>query len=120
MRRFASGWFVFVLEWERLFFFLQIRKTVIGRSKQLFPQHLDVNQMQAGLLSGKYKRGSYQQSRDNYLEGLVFLDSDKSSGKDGESTSAEPILVQVRMVFGFLKIEIKLQGLLNCNRFRPR
>jgi hypothetical protein len=92
---------VFFLNGSGYSFFVD-SKTVIGRSKQLFPQHLDVNQMQAGLLSGKYKRGSYQQSRDNYLEGLVFLDSDKSNGKDGESTSAEPILVQVRTVRIFI------------------
>lgn len=43
-----------------------------------FPEHLPLSEVQRGLKSGKYLQGSFQASRENYLEANVFVqDSEK-------------------------------------------
>ena len=45
------------------------------REKMLFPEHLPLSAIQAGLKSGKYHQGAFQGSRQNYLEGHVSVSS---------------------------------------------
>ena len=45
------------------------------REKMLFPEHLPLSAIQAGLKSGKYHQGPFQGSRQNYLEGHVSVSS---------------------------------------------
>ncbi|KAL2087626.1 hypothetical protein ACEWY4_016454 [Coilia grayii] len=68
-------------------------KNEITSSKILFPEHLPLSQIQAGIKSGKYIQGTFRANRDNYLEGNVFV-----QGEGDEST------------------EILLQGLQQLNR----
>lgn len=65
----------------------------ISSSKVLFPEHLPLSRIQAGIKSGTYLQGTFRASRDNYLEATVFI-----QGDGGEST------------------EVLLQGLQNLNR----
>ena len=46
-----------------------------NRKKLYFPEHLPLSAIQLGLKSGKYLQGSFQGSRDNYLEGFVNVHS---------------------------------------------
>ncbi|XP_063068491.1 exosome complex exonuclease RRP44 [Engraulis encrasicolus] len=68
-------------------------KNEITSSKILFPEHLPMHQILAGVKSGKYIQGTFRANRDNYLEGNVFI-----QGEGDEST------------------EILLQGLAQLNR----
>ena len=43
--------------------------------KTIFPEHLPLSVIQAGLKSGKYLQGVFQASRENYLEGFVNVHS---------------------------------------------
>lgn len=45
------------------------------REKILFSEHLPLSVIQSGLKSGKYLQGSFQGSRENYLEGYVNVSS---------------------------------------------
>ena len=45
------------------------------REKTLFPEHLPLSAIQTGLKSGKYHQGTFQGSRQNYLEGHVNVAS---------------------------------------------
>uniref|UniRef100_A0A915JGH6 Protein DIS3 homolog n=1 Tax=Romanomermis culicivorax TaxID=13658 RepID=A0A915JGH6_ROMCU len=67
-------------------------KIMIAKGKTLFPEHLSLSELKIGLKSGHYFQGSFQASRENYLEGSVYLDA-KSKHR-----------------------EIFVQGLLNINR----
>ena len=40
-------------------------------NKPVYPEHLPLSDIQKGLKSGRYHQGSFQTSRDNYLEALV-------------------------------------------------
>lgn len=61
--------------------------------KVLFPEHFPLSKIQAGIKAGTFLQGTYRASRDNYLEGTVFV-----HGEGDEST------------------EVLLQGLTNLNR----
>lgn len=61
--------------------------------KVLFPEHLPLSKIQAGIKAGTFLQGTYRASRDNYLEGTVFVHG------DGEESA-----------------EVLLQGLTNLNR----
>lgn len=61
--------------------------------KVLFPEHLPLSKIQTGIKAGTFLQGTYRASRDNYLEGTVFV-----HGEGEEST------------------EVLLQGLANLNR----
>uniref|UniRef100_A0A8C9VKH7 Exosome complex exonuclease RRP44 n=1 Tax=Scleropages formosus TaxID=113540 RepID=A0A8C9VKH7_SCLFO len=65
----------------------------ITSSKILFPEHLPLSRIQAGIKSGTFLQGVFRASRDNYLEATVFVQGD---GDDGT--------------------EILIQGLQNLNR----
>lgn len=62
-------------------------------SRVLFPEHLPLSRIQAGIKSGTYLQGTFRASRDNYLEATVFI-----QGEGEDST------------------EVLLQGLQNLNR----
>uniref|UniRef100_A0A8D0AY30 Exosome complex exonuclease RRP44 n=1 Tax=Sander lucioperca TaxID=283035 RepID=A0A8D0AY30_SANLU len=62
-------------------------------SKVLFPEHLPLSRIQAGIKSGAFVQGTFRASRDNYLEATVFVQG------DGEEST-----------------EILIQGLQNLNR----
>uniref|UniRef100_A0AAQ5ZR98 Exosome complex exonuclease RRP44 n=1 Tax=Amphiprion ocellaris TaxID=80972 RepID=A0AAQ5ZR98_AMPOC len=65
----------------------------ITSSKVLFPEHLPLSRIQAGIKSGSFVQGTFRASRDNYLEATVFI---QGEGEDGT--------------------EILIQGLQNLNR----
>uniref|UniRef100_A0A3Q1EBU8 Protein DIS3 homolog n=1 Tax=Acanthochromis polyacanthus TaxID=80966 RepID=A0A3Q1EBU8_9TELE len=65
----------------------------ITSSKVLFPEHLPLSRIQAGIKSGSFVQGTFRASRDNYLEATVFI-----QGEGEDST------------------EILIQGLQNLNR----
>lgn len=68
-------------------------KNEITSSKVLFPEHLPLSRIQAGIKSGSFLQGTFRASRDNYLEATVFV-----QGEGEEST------------------EVLIQGLQNLNR----
>ncbi|XP_038592909.1 exosome complex exonuclease RRP44 [Micropterus salmoides] len=68
-------------------------KNEISSSKVLFPEHLPLSRIQAGIKSGSFLQGTFRASRDNYLEATVFI-----QGEGEEST------------------EVLIQGLHNLNR----
>lgn len=45
----------------------------VGSSKVLFPEHLPLSRIQAGIKSGAFLQGTFRASRDNYLEATVFV-----------------------------------------------
>ncbi|KAF3708111.1 Exosome complex exonuclease RRP44 [Channa argus] len=62
-------------------------------SKVLFPEHLPLSRIQAGIKNGSFLQGTFRASRDNYLEATVFV-----QGEGEDST------------------EVLIQGLQNLNR----
>ena len=55
-----------------LILFLWIEKQIT------FPEHVPISEVQRGIKSGKYLQGTFQASRENYLEANVFVqDSEK-------------------------------------------
>uniref|UniRef100_A0A672GXR6 Exosome complex exonuclease RRP44 n=1 Tax=Salarias fasciatus TaxID=181472 RepID=A0A672GXR6_SALFA len=68
-------------------------KNEITSSKLLYPEHLPLSRIQAGIKSGSFLQGTFRASRDNYLEATVFV---QGEGEDGT--------------------EVLLQGLQNLNR----
>uniref|UniRef100_A0A4W6DQ62 Protein DIS3 homolog n=1 Tax=Lates calcarifer TaxID=8187 RepID=A0A4W6DQ62_LATCA len=68
-------------------------KNEITSSKVLFPEHLPLSRIQAGIKSGSFLQGTFRASRDNYLEATVFV-----QGEGEDST------------------EVLIQGLQNLNR----
>ncbi|KAL1021732.1 hypothetical protein UPYG_G00017290 [Umbra pygmaea] len=68
-------------------------KNEITSSKVLFPEHLPLSRIQAGIKSGAFQQGTFRASRDNYLEATVFV-----HGEGDQST------------------EVLIQGLQNLNR----
>ncbi|XP_027035128.1 exosome complex exonuclease RRP44 [Tachysurus fulvidraco] len=65
----------------------------ISCSKLLFPEHLPLSKIQAGIKSGAFLQGSFRANTDNYLEATVFIHG------EGDKTT-----------------EVLLQGLQNLNR----
>ncbi|MBN3319472.1 RRP44 exonuclease, partial [Atractosteus spatula] len=63
------------------------------RSKILFPEHLPLSKIQAGIKSGRLLQGTFRANRDNYLEASVFVH------RDGEED-----------------VEVLIQGLSSLNR----
>ncbi|XP_077350506.1 exosome complex exonuclease RRP44 [Festucalex cinctus] len=68
-------------------------KNDITGSRVLFPEHLPLSKIQAGIKSGSFLQGTFKASRDNYLEAKVFIQKD-----EGDCT------------------EVLIQGLQNLNR----
>uniref|UniRef100_A0A665VVR5 Exosome complex exonuclease RRP44 n=1 Tax=Echeneis naucrates TaxID=173247 RepID=A0A665VVR5_ECHNA len=68
-------------------------KNEITSAKLLFPEHLPLSRIQAGIKSGCFLQGTFRASRDNYLEATVFV-----QGEGEDST------------------EVLIQGLQNLNR----
>lgn len=56
------------------FFFLP--QNEVTSSKVLFPEHLPLSRIQAGIKSGSFLQGTFRASRDNYLEATVFVQGD--------------------------------------------
>lgn len=68
-------------------------KNEVTSSKVLFPEHLPLSRIQAGIKSGSFLQGTFRASRDNYLEATAFVQG------EGEDTT-----------------EVLIQGLQNLNR----
>ncbi|XP_061767684.1 exosome complex exonuclease RRP44 isoform X4 [Nerophis ophidion] len=68
-------------------------KNDITSSKVLFPEHLPLSRIQAGIKSGSFIQGTFKASRENYLEATVFIQKDDEDGT-----------------------EVLIQGLQNLNR----
>lgn len=64
-----------------IFFFSFLAQNEISSSKVLFPEHLPLSRIQAGIKSGSFLQGTFRASRDNYLEATVFI-----QGEGEEST----------------------------------
>uniref|UniRef100_A0A8C3ANB8 Exosome complex exonuclease RRP44 n=1 Tax=Cyclopterus lumpus TaxID=8103 RepID=A0A8C3ANB8_CYCLU len=69
------------------------RLALSNDDKVLFPEHLPLSRIQAGIKSGTFLQGTFRASRDNYLEATVFV-----QGEGEDST------------------EVLIQGLQNLNR----
>ena len=50
----------------------------ITKSQIIFPEHLSVSKIHAGIKSGKLLQGTFQASRENYLEGSVSVQIDET------------------------------------------
>ncbi|XP_038149801.1 exosome complex exonuclease RRP44 [Cyprinodon tularosa] len=61
-------------------------KNKIASSKILFPEHLPLSKIQAGIKSGSFIQGTFRASRDNYLEATVFV--------QGEGEDSNEVLIQ--------------------------
>ena len=48
---------------------------VIDSKRVLFPEHLSLSDIQRGMKSGRYLQGTFQASRENYLEANVSTTS---------------------------------------------
>ncbi|KHN71817.1 putative exosome complex exonuclease RRP44 [Toxocara canis] len=44
-----------------------------GQGRTMFPEHLSHEQLQNGIRSGKYMKGTFQVSRENYTEASVHV-----------------------------------------------
>lgn len=65
---------------------LQDKLSLKGFSSQdnkaaIFPPHLTINEIHEGIKSGKIVQGSFQASRENYLEGYVNVEGMEKSVK---------------------------------------
>uniref|UniRef100_A0A8C5GMY8 Exosome complex exonuclease RRP44 n=1 Tax=Gouania willdenowi TaxID=441366 RepID=A0A8C5GMY8_GOUWI len=58
----------------------------ITSSKVLYPEHLPLSRVQAGIKSGSYLQGTFRASRDNYLEATVFV--------QGEGDTSTEVILQ--------------------------
>lgn len=61
-------------------------KNEISSSKILYPEHLPLSRIQAGIKSGSFLQGTFRASRDNYLEASVFV--------QGEGEDSNEVLIQ--------------------------
>ncbi len=67
-------WHVIALSFLlRLISFSFLPQNEIASSKVLFPEHLPLSRVQAGIKSGSFLQGTFRASRDNYLEATVFI-----------------------------------------------
>ncbi|XP_019715873.1 exosome complex exonuclease RRP44-like [Hippocampus comes] len=57
-------------------------KNDIASSRVLFPEHLPLSRIQAGIKSGSFLQGTFKASRDNYLEAKVFIQKDEEDGTE--------------------------------------
>lgn len=55
------------------FIFSFFPQNEITSGKVLFPEHLPLSRIQAGIKSGSFLQGTFRASRDNYLEASVFV-----------------------------------------------
>ncbi|KAJ8256088.1 hypothetical protein COCON_G00199520 [Conger conger] len=58
----------------------------ITSSKFLFPEHLPLSKIQAGIKNNTFLQGTFRASRDNYLEATVFV--------HGEGDESKEVLIQ--------------------------
>lgn len=91
----------------------------ITSSKVLFPEHLSLSKVQAGIKSGSFLQGTFRASRDNYLEATVFVQG------EGEDSTEVCVLVNIKCPSqaDYFKVtdrpfscQVLLQGLQNLNR----
>ena len=68
-----------------------IPQNEITGSKVLFPEHLPLSRIQAGIKSGSFLQGTFRASRDNYLEATVFVQG------DGEDSTEVRVDVSVKI-----------------------
>lgn len=72
-----------------------------GNKPDLFPLHLSPSQIHEGVCSGKLLRGSFQRSRENYLEGFVNVENmDKSillQGRESLNRAVDGDVVAVEL-----------------------
>ena len=51
--------------------FVFLQQDIESNKRAVFPEHLPLSEIQKGLKSGKYLQGSFQTSRENYMEASV-------------------------------------------------
>lgn len=90
----------FSIEYIKLCFFSP--QNEISGSKLLFPEHLPLSRIQAGIKSGAFLQGTFRANRDNYLEATVFIhgEGDKTS-EVGENCQVS-FKMSVRGFFNFI------------------
>lgn len=60
----------------------------------LYPEHLPLSKIQAGIKSGSFIQGTFRASRDNYLEATVFIQ------KEGDDSTE--VCENLGEIIGFL------------------
>ena len=75
-----------------------------------FPEHLPLSKVQLGLKSGQFLQGSFQASRENYLEANVFVQDSEKYNQVGTNRS------RVETNFADGHFQLFVQGYRNLNR----
>lgn len=109
----------------------------ITSGKVLFPEHLPLSRIQAGIKSGSFLQGTFRASRDNYLEASVFVHGEGEDSMEvcafvcehvtlqGLNRNAGELAVKNSKMLRFLKsavtgplvsCQVLIQGLQNLNR----
>lgn len=96
----------------------------ITSNKVLFPEHLPLSKIQAGIKNGSFLQGTFRASRDNYLEATVFVHGEGEDGTEVcESTVLSSVNEQREQYFSLLEElhpsvshQVLIQGLQNLNR----
>lgn len=72
--------------------FLSLQNEITS-SKLLFPEHLPLSKIQAGIKSNTFLQGTFRASRDNYLEATVFVHGEGDESK--EASAAEAVVSEL-------------------------
>ncbi|XP_071510862.1 exosome complex exonuclease RRP44-like [Diadema antillarum] len=75
---------------------------VSGGKKILFPEHLSLSQLQAGIKEGRYKQGTFQSSRENYREGYVSVQGEEKrvfiKGLANQNRAVQDDIIAIEML----------------------
>ncbi|CAG10087.1 unnamed protein product [Tetraodon nigroviridis] len=90
-------------------------KNDITSNKVLFPEHLPLSAIQAGIKNGSFLQGTFRASRDNYLEATVFVHGE---GEDGTEVCASTFIWKRALEESQPPVchQVLIQGLQNLNR----
>lgn len=79
----------------------------ITSGKVLFPEHLPLSRIQAGIKSGSFLQGTFRASRDNYLEATVFV---QGEGEDSTEVCVCTFVCESTMLQGLKNYSLQI----NC------
>lgn len=65
-----------------IYYFPLLPQNDITSNKVLFPEHLPLSTIQAGIKNGSFLQGTFRASRDNYLEATVFVHAEGEEGTE--------------------------------------
>lgn len=76
--------------------------TVSGGKNVLFPEHLSLPQLQAGIKEGRFKQGTFQASRENYREAYVSVQGEDKrvfvKGLANQNRAVQDDIIAVQML----------------------